>query len=51
MERAGGARGKTNANAAVRHDKILEVGKDTASGNAHPRSGGEALSLQHGAPT
>ena len=36
MERAGGAGSKTNANAAVRHDKILEVGKDTAPTIAHP---------------
>ena len=36
MERAGGAGSKTNANAAVRHDKILEVGKDTAPAIAHP---------------
>jgi len=36
VERAGGAGSKTNANAAVRHDKILEVGKDTAPAIAHP---------------
>ena len=36
MEWAGGAGSKTNANAAVRHDKILEVGKDTAPAIAHP---------------
>lgn len=38
MERAGGAGGKTNANAAVRHSKILEGRKDTALGFARPRA-------------
>ena len=38
MERAGGAGGKTNANAAVRHSKILEGPKDTALGFARPRA-------------